>query len=47
LMNDMPIGPLVFRSQAFLTKPFVHDLVSSASGVEFNVDYTWIQGRKK
>lgn len=47
LMNDMPIGPILFRARAYLTKPYVKNFIPSPSGVEFILDYTSINGKKK
>ncbi|MBL0386842.1 peptide ABC transporter substrate-binding protein [Tumebacillus sp. ITR2] len=46
LMQEMPVGPLFFRGQAVLTKPYVKNFQTRTYGGEYDLKETFIQGKK-
>lgn len=43
LMNDMPVGPLYFRSTKFLIRPGIENLILAPSGFEWDVKWTEVK----
>ncbi|MGB9780387.1 peptide ABC transporter substrate-binding protein [Caldanaerobacter sp.] len=46
LMQDMPIGPLWFQARAYVVKPYVKDLYFPAFGPDWEMKWTYIEGKK-
>jgi len=45
LMDEMPIGPLYFRARAFLIKPYVKEFLPRVFGPDYELKYTYIEGK--
>jgi oligopeptide transport system substrate-binding protein len=45
LMQEMPIGPLMFRGRAYLTKPYVKDFQWRIYGPDYELKTTFISGK--
>lgn len=45
LLQDMPIIPLSFKTDTYLTKSYVKGLAPRAIGPDFDLKYTYIQGK--
>lgn len=46
LMKDMPIGPLWFQARAYVVKPYVKNLYFPAFGPDWEMKWTYIEGKK-
>lgn len=46
LMEDMPIGPLWFQARAYVVKPYVKNLYFPAFGPDWEMKWTYIEGKK-
>ncbi|AEF16782.1 ABC-type transporter, periplasmic subunit [Thermoanaerobacterium xylanolyticum LX-11] len=46
-MNDMAIGPLYFQAYALATKSYVKDLVVPTFGTEWELKWTYIEGKNQ
>ncbi|MFD2170866.1 peptide ABC transporter substrate-binding protein [Tumebacillus lipolyticus] len=46
LMEDMPIGPIVHRALARVTRPYVKDWVVRNFGPDYDLKFTYIQGKE-
>jgi oligopeptide transport system substrate-binding protein len=46
LMDEMPIGPIYFSQTSFVTRPYVKNWVSRSFGPEFDLKFTYIEGKK-
>ncbi|AIS51790.1 oligopeptide-binding protein OppA [Thermoanaerobacter kivui] len=46
LMEDMPIGPLWFQARAYVVKPYVKDLYLPTFGPDWEMKWTYIEGKK-
>ncbi|MCP2239100.1 peptide ABC transporter substrate-binding protein [Thermoanaerobacterium thermosaccharolyticum] len=46
-MDDMAIGPLYFQAYALVTKSYVKDLIVPTFGTEWELKWTYIEGKNK
>ncbi len=46
LMQEMPVGPLIFRGRAFVMKPYVKNFQTRIFGPDYELRETYIQGKK-
>ena len=46
LMQEMPIGPVIFRGRAFIQKPYVKNFQARIYGPDYELRETYIQGKK-
>jgi len=46
LMEDMPIAPLYYQTYAYVVKPYVKDYIVPVFGSEFEIKWTYIEGKK-
>jgi len=45
LLKDMPVGPIFFRARAIAMKPYVKNFVAKSSGVDYELKWTYIEGK--
>jgi oligopeptide transport system substrate-binding protein len=46
LMQEMPVGPLIFRGRAFVMKPYVKNFQTRIFGPDYELREAYIQGKK-
>lgn len=46
LMNDMGIGPIVFRGSAYVLKPYVKNMFARSFGPDYDLSIVYIEGKK-